>query len=282
MRASQQEQQALIGLLTKLYHEIRSVEAEWNILGREGDMRSRIEYYHDAIRALTSGSADIYAKGQRLSVEYLAYDVQMLRHIEANPLVGTRAATGQQMSPGTALVVKGKASPDARPGRDVRNRLAELYKGYTVFFVALLCETADRNHQSRTEDLNNEVTDLAAVDRLMVEYMNGKPVERDLLSMLDQVTDDKIREQINAMIHAKKKQELDKGRGSLRAGIKARDQEIAAIEKAHFTYVTSQLSVYENAKDTVKKLAGQGMNLAGNFVQGAMSEALGGRTTRGR
>jgi hypothetical protein len=75
MRFDSREQVAIVELMSGKYAQILTIETEWHIRLHEGDMRPRVEHFHDAVRALTSGSASIYEKNSRLSVEHLAYDI---------------------------------------------------------------------------------------------------------------------------------------------------------------------------------------------------------------
>lgn len=282
MRASPQQQQALASVLTKLCDEICAIEAPRGLTAGEGDFRPRIEYFHDAVRALTSGMVDPYASTGRLSVEHLAYDMSRLRQIEAAPLVQARA--GSTLSPRTEVATVQDAAAGRANDRETRARLSELYGNYAVMFAALLCEPADRNYQSRVDDLNAGVEELSEVEALLKDMTQGKPPEASATSVVEQMQDPVLRAEINKLIHDKKARSqtaLQGARHKVKTAMAKNDKEIERIEKAHFTYVTGQLAVYENAKDTLKKLAGQGMNLAGQFVQSAISEAAG-RTSRGR
>ena len=45
------------------------------------------------------------------------------------------------------------------------------------------------------------------------------------------------------------------------------------LEQSHMSYATGQLAIYEESKETIKRLGQQGLNLAGKFVEQAMSAA---------
>lgn len=55
--------------------------------------------------------------------------------------------------------------------------------------------------------------------------------------------------------------------------MKAADKQIKTVEQAHFAFATAQLAIYENAKEVVKKMAVNGLNIVGNFVENAVREA---------
>ena len=59
------------------------------------------------------------------------------------------------------------------------------------------------------------------------------------------------------------------------------NKEKKQVEQSHLSYATGQLAVYEESKDTVKRLASQGLNLAGKFLDNAM-QAAGKGQGRGR
>src|SRR6202012_5632366 len=99
------EQAAIIELMHGKYGQLLAIESEWGIRLHEGDWRPRIEHFHDAVRALTSGSDDMYAKNSRLSVENLAYDLGQLRHIQEKPIGLINKVT--EKSAGTQVVKQG-------------------------------------------------------------------------------------------------------------------------------------------------------------------------------
>ena len=70
-----------------------------------------------------------------------------------------------------------------------------------------------------------------------------------------------------------KKDNLTKLMQFLKGHAKDKDKEIAAIEEAHMNYVMSQLGVFEGSKELLKKMAAQGMNLVGKFVENAIADS---------
>jgi hypothetical protein len=70
----------------------------------------------------------------------------------------------------------------------------------------------------------------------------------------------------------KKKDDIKKAIQQLKAQITKKDKVIAGIEKQHMNYALAQLAIFEGAKDMLKKLAGQGMNLVGKFVESAVAQ----------
>ena len=51
----------------------------------------------------------------------------------------------------------------------------------------------------------------------------------------------------------------------------------AVLIAAHMTYATGQLAIYENSRDTIKKMAVKGFNIVGDFVADAGEEEVGTR-----
>lgn len=261
------------------YQQILPLESEWNIRFTEGDMRPRIEYFHDAVRALTSGTADIYAKHSRLSVENLAYDLSMLRQIPDRPVGTVNRMTDK--STGSAMVKMGEAGASAprMPPQQTRSELASLYRDYTVFFAALFAEVADRNFQARVDAIDENVADVGLVEQVMEQLMAGKLTNAQAMQEMMHVERDDLRERIQAMLARKvlsgrEKQEALAMLTQIERGLA---EEKKRVEQSHLSYATGQLAVYEDAKETVKRLASQGLNLAGKFLDNAMKAASQGR-----
>lgn len=276
------EAEAVISIMHGQYDQILAIESEWNVRFREGDMRPRIEYFHDAVRALTSGSDDPYAKHSRLSVEHLAYDIAQLRNIPARPIVNFQRLDA---SPHSELVVQGQGGArSTSPDRATKNQLSQLYKDYTVLFVALFAQTAEDNFQVRSDEVDNTVEDIALIENVLNKIVSGELTTQQAQAMLDQIENDQMREKLQLMLHsqnigiAEKDQMVDQ-LGQFESQL---DGEKQKVEQAHLSYATSQLAIYEDAKETVKRLAGQGLNLAGKFVENAMNNAQGQGRDRGQ
>ena len=269
------EQAAIIELMMGKYAQILPIEAEWGIRLTEGDMRPRIEHFHDAVRALTSGEADIYEKRSRLSVEHLAYDLGQLRQIQGKPLGLINRAT--EKSTGSHLVKKGEAGASAPklPPQAVRGQITELYKDYTVFFAALFSEIADKNFQARSDAIDGAVADIGVIEDVIQQLIAGKLTITQALEEMMHVERDDLRERLQETLARKtvgtsEKQKIFATLGLVQSNL---DKDKKSLETAHMHYATGQLAVYEDAKDTVKKLATQGLNLAGKFVDTAMRAA---------
>ena len=269
------EQHAIVELMGNKYAQILPIETEWGIRLHEGDWRPRIEHFHDAVRALTSGSVDIYEKNSRLSVEHLAYDLSQLRLIQDKPLGKLNRATEKSAS--TEVAKRGEAaSPFAKlPPQVVRGQITALYKDYMVFFAALFAEIADRNYQSRIDAIDGSVEDLALLEQVIKQLIAGKITHAQAQEEMMHVERDDLREKLQRMLArkaltAREKQEALELVGLVDQGL---EKEKKSLEQAHMHYATGQLAVYESAKDIVKQLAGQGLNLAGKFVDKAIAAA---------
>jgi len=275
MAIGDQSQVAIIELMSGKYQQILAIESEWGIRLNEGDMRQRIEHFHDAVRALTSGSADLYAKHSRLSVEHLAYDLSLLRQIQNKPVGTINRAT--EKSAGDALVKMGEAgaSRSKLPPSQVRMELASLYCGYTVFFAALFAQVADKNYFSRSDVIDESVSDIGVIEDVLDQLIAGKITAAQAMQELMHVERDDLRERLQAMLSrkglsAKEKQEARALLGTIEKGLAKEKKDLDA---AHMNYRTGQLAIYEDTKDLVKQLAAQGLNLAGKFVDSAMQAA---------
>ena len=265
--------QALIPILNGIYSEIREIEAYLGIQVDASDMRPRIEYFHDAIRAVTNGMFG----SKRLSVEFLAYDIAMLRHIQGNPLARSKSAK-ENLSPNTNLVVASDAGSRAN-SINYRSKLTESYKNYAVLFVALLSETADRNYQSRIDEHNNDVENIAVLENKAKATLKKQDVEMNIEELVHQYIDEpELAQKILAAFAGRKKAKASTALQKFSEMIKNADKQIKTIEEAHLNYTTNQLGIYEGAKDVVKKMAMNGMNIVGDFVENAVRTATkGGR-----
>lgn len=284
MAVSSAEQGAIIELMHGKYQQLAAIEGEWGIRLNEGDMRPRIEHFHDAVRALTSGSDDIYARNSRLSVENLAYDLSLLRGIPDRPVGYINRTTEKSFS--TALVKQGEAGAGIpkMPPQGVRTEIAQLYRDYTVFFAALFAEVADKNFKTRVDAVDASVADVGLIEQILEQLMAGKMSNQQAMQEMNHVERDDLRERIQQMLARKvlsgtEKQAALSMLGQIERGL---NQEKKQVEQAHLNYATGQLAVYEESKDTVKRLASQGLNLAGKFLDNAMQNARGAGRGQGR
>jgi hypothetical protein len=264
------------------YSEIRDIEAQYQIFGHEGDYRPRIEYYHDAVRALGSDSDDGLTKDSRLSIERLAYDVEMLRIITSRPLVAGRGE--QHYATTDALTVMGDESDGLRPDRRTKGRLTELYRDYTVFFIAMMAQKAEDNIQARKEDNNVLIQDCHMLESLLNQLADGGIDIATVIKAATHIEHDGLRRKMLALLNRGKpnRDELTSASASIRDARTHFHGELKNLDAGGMRFASSQLMVYEESKDIVKQLSAQGHNIAGKFMKQTLDQQGAGRgTTRG-
>lgn len=271
-------QEAIITLLNRIYEELVGIEDNFALMVGGGDMRPRIDYFHDAIRAFTSPNISVREK--RLSVEMLAYDLRCLRYIQQMPLSPFRK-DGETLSPHTDIVASGSgliATPK-KPDRETKNRIIELYKNYAVMFAALLKPAADSDYLARTEALDEDVKDILAIIHQFETKMDLMVINH----LIQQLEEDELRFILSSFLHQqkhKRKEDVQKLIAHLKEHIRKKDKKIKDVDNAHAAFATAQLGIFEDSKDMLKKMAAQGMNLVGKFVENAIAETrrqMGGR-----
>lgn len=275
MKPTRDQQQALLGLITRIYQEIRSLEEASRIMARPEDFRPRIEYFHDAIRAFTQGAGDGFDRIGRLSVESLANDIVMLRQIREKPLL-RHPELNILLSPGTQMIGPG-ALPAQNPARvdvAVVAALAEGYAHYALLFAALLAYPAERNFMNRTSECNEQ---LDQVHDLITEA-KGKQTEAQVNeeAVLAGITDPELRQRLMAAIAAAKKGKRASGAELLAAAKQVKEtttKTMQNIDAQHMRFASSQLVIFQDAKTLVKKMAAQGLNVVGDYVEKAVREA---------
>lgn len=258
-------QTGIIDILTRLHGEIFPLEAEAGLLFGKGDLRPRIEYFHDAVRALVK-EANGGGETGRLRIEMLAYDAEALRYIQGMPLAAIQPG-GRRTSPQTLPSVQlGGTGSEKRGNRQLRERLGGLYQQYATLFVALFKPFADRDYRDRVEEANEAVTQMNG----LINALNGKLPEAMLGDLLAQLDDPQLRAAVQALVARKKKTEAST---LLRQKDAQEEKTVTALESAHARYAMAQLAIFEQGKEIVKQLAASGMNLAGRFVENAMVQA---------
>ena len=279
MKQDQKTQESIVALLTRIYMDIAEIEQEFNLIVGEGDFRPRIEYFHDAIRAFSAQEAASREAGGRLAVELLAYDLSCLRYVQSVPL-GTFKPQGGAFSPSTDMLRAGGvgqelASLPRRPDRATRERLVELYKNYAVMFAALLKPFADADYQDRVDELNQDVQEINAIIAEIEKLSQGKGSVNTAAAIANQVENADLHRLLIAFLQEKRfksPSDTEKLNGALKQENKKKDKQIKIIEDAHMNYALGQLGVYEESKDLLKKMAGQGVNLVGKFVEASIAE----------
>lgn len=278
MKLSSTEQDAIIALLTRIYTDIFDIETEYQLLAGDNDFRPRIEHFHDAVRAYSSQSPEHLQPGGRLSIELLAYDLSCLRYLQSMPLASFKPH-GTMYSPSMEpvavrdrdLMVKAQ-----RPNRSVRERICELYQHYSVLFAALLKPMADRDYLDRVDDLNQDVKDLHSLLSQLSAMEAGKGDVEKVMAAIAHLEEEGLRHELLQFMQAqkfKKKDNITKLMVFLKEHVGRKDKDIAGIDAAHMNYALAQLGIFEGSKDLLKKMASQGMNLVGKFVENAMAES---------
>jgi len=254
----------------------------------DSDLRPRIEHFHDAVRVLMQNPEAMHLPHGRLSVEQLAFDVKALRMIMEKPLVRIdgmpyrkmRSASKDVMDVAGALAV---ANPPEGMNNAIRSQLGQLYKTYTVMFVALFAESANRNFKTRQEEHNSAVEDLAEVEQMIRQYEAGRVSEAEVEDAVDNVQNPELRHKLMVALHQKtqaKRALMNNLKAFIAAQIKGIDGMIAEMDKAHKTYLTGQMVMLQDSQALVKRFASQGMNLAGQFLANA-TQAVGKGAGRG-
>lgn len=268
MVQDQAGQEAVVKLITEQYQRIRPIEEEWGIRYAEADMRPRVEHFHDAVRALVGGTGDV-GRGGRLSVEYLAYDLAQLRGIQDKPIGAINRMT--QQSEAGAVVPVGAPAARRTPDSKTRMELSALYVFYTLLYSALFAQVAGDGFKERSEQAESQMDDLVRIQQVLAQLVKGQITAREAEGELMHVERDDLREAMAAMVRKGSFSPADmmKAQGMISTIRQGLSQEKKTIEQAHMHYATAQLAIYEQSRDAVKKMAGQGLNLAGKFLEAA-------------
>ena len=253
--------------LTRLMQEILPLERELGLVMGGGDLRPRIEYFHDALRALESNRYP-----ERLRVELLAYDAASLRYLGQMPLAQLKPAKA-----GQELVLAQKAN------RMQKARLSELYRHYALLFTALFKAEADDDYEERAETADAQVAALAALIYALETILQGKGKPEALTLLAAGQDDEGVQQLVHYYVKQQHWREAEKTRQLIKQ-LKERsnrsDDALEMLDKAQMQYAMAQLGVYEQSKDALKTLAEQGLNLAGQFVEASLAGAQ--KTSKGK
>lgn len=278
MKLSSKEQDALIGMLTRIYTDLFEIETQYRLMAGENDFRPRIEHFHDAVRAYSSQEAEHVQPGGRLSIELLAYDLSCLRYLQSMPLASFKPHGGVFSAASSPVAVGDKdlLVKAGRPSRQTRERICELYQHYAVLFAALLKPLADRDYLDRVDDLNLDVKDLHQLNSQLEGLLSGKGSVEKVMEAIAHLEEEGLRYELAQFMQGqkyKKKDNIAMLMAFLKEHVGRKDKEIASIDAAHMNYVLAQLGIFESSKDVLKQMATQGMNLVGKFVENAMAES---------
>jgi hypothetical protein len=260
----------LINMLNNKYAELRDIEQKYNIFGLHGDFRPRIEHYHDAVRCYNNQSDQGLDRNSRLAAERLADDVEMLRQITARPLIVGR--TQEHLSTSDALTIGELAGSELRPDAVIKRQLTSLYRDYTVFFVALMIDKTEDNIQARSEDNDIIVQDCYRLEQALAGLQNGSINISEVRAAANMLEHDGMRLKIlNMLANATPdNNEISGAINTLQDVRRGLAEERKRIDAAGMRFASSQLMVYEGAKDTVKQLMQNGVNIAGKHTESAM------------
>lgn len=274
MKLSAKDQTAIIQLLARFCDEIYAIEGEFHLYFNQADMRPRIDYFHDAIRAFMAERPN-KEQQRRLHVENLAYDIQAMRYLTEKPLANLSGHAAQ--SPKTAIVAVEPAllAQSKKPDRAVKEQISELYKQYAMLFAALLKPTADVDYHERTEQMDEEVGNIKAIIDALRK--GGAAEIETLINHLENATLQDALIKFAGKSKGKQNAELPELLGKLKLTVQALDKNIKTIDTAHHLYATTQLTIYENAKDNLKKMMTSGLNLVGAFVEASIHNNTQGR-----
>ncbi len=269
MQNHSKDSEAIISLLNRIYLDIVDIEQKYKLFAGCGDMRPRIDYFHDAVRAYTAGDMN----DKRLSVELLSYDLRCLRYIQQMPLSPFREG-GENLSPTQEIMTTegDLMATDSRPDRKIRTQISDLYQHYAVMFSALLKPAADHDYKDRIDELNNEAHDIQTI----IQQFEKKTIDVNMAARLaQQLEQAELRIILVKFLQENKhknKDDVKKLLGHLKNLVKQKDATIKTIENAHLKFASAQLVIFEESKDMLKKLATQGMNLVGKFVEASVAD----------
>lgn len=271
---------ALIALMHRACEEIRTIEAQCSLRVNAQDLRPRIEYFHDAVRVLTEHPEAMYKPRSRLSVEWLALDLGMLRQLQDKPALKLNLTSIMGKSQ-NVLMTETQARPE-RVTPDARIALSGHYRTYTVFFAALFAEAVDRNFHTRVDQMNQEVEDIAQIEQMikMMEQGQNNVKAEQIEELIDMLPNEEIKNKLMVLLHKtamKKREKLEAARQFLQKAMNYIDGQIAILDKNHMNYLSGQMVLLQDSRDIVKKLSGQGLNLAGKFLENAIQQMGQGR-----
>lgn len=159
-------------------------------------------------------------------------------------------------------------------------RLADAYEHYAVLYAAALAPEVDKSYKEQKALLDTVVSDSYALLKLIERLEKGdeKLEIYQLERLVKEVDNPEMKARLAAVLAAQRVDRISSSgglKGALNGVMQQAEQELDALEKAHFQFLSSQLSIYEDSKTVVKQLATQGLNLAGKFVATAAAIAAG-------
>ena len=253
----------ILALITPLYEEIFAMESAFGLWMGGGDHRPRVDYFHDCVRLATSGHT--------VPVERLGYALAAIRFLSARPLAALQPDPG---SPSVALAARppGALSPQRSLSRAEKAELGELYARYGILFSSFFSGMADRDMRERVDAKDEAVGQLAEVEAALSAMAQGagKQALPPHLHGVESAALKAALAQLSKRGRQPTPEEISKTAKAVQSEMDARDKEAKAIEDAHLQFASNQLALFEQGKDVVKQLASSGLNLAGQFVAGAL------------
>lgn len=237
----------LLRLIGPLYDEISALELELSLRATRTDLRPRIDVFHDAVQALSSG------RGYQLTVPQLADNLRSLRTIAENPrhaLDDTPSFSAQTLP--VVVPPGGGRRYDPRFGR-----LSELYRNYTVLYAGLFGESAETQYRGEKEAYDAHVAFLAG---LAAQVKSGELSTEALAGVLRNADEPELAEEARTAGR-------DGAGKALRKGMQRTDAAKEQLDKHYVRFLSSQMVVFQDAKELVQKLAMAGINVAGSYVQ---------------
>lgn len=274
MKLSAKDQTTLINLLARYCDDIAEVEKDYKLWVGQTDTRPRVEYFHDAIRTFTLNPS-IEEVQERLSVERLTYDLQALRYLSEKPFASLSGSPHLSASTTLVPIMPGLVTTAKKPDRETKEALGEMYKKYALLFAALLKRAAENDYLDRSEIINDEVANIKEV----IEQLNKGDMNAIATSAqhLDDTTLKQLLQEFLASSKGKQKAALPALLAKFKATTQRKDRALKALETSFTHYTTTQLAIYENGRDTLKKMVASGLNIVGEFVEASVKAAGQGR-----
>lgn len=271
----------LIRHLSEEYGHILALEQALGLKMSNEDQRPRIDYFHDALRALTNHELPQDWRTQRLCLEWLAYDAGAIRYLEQQPLSDLNPRHANYSPHLDVLVKSVQEMVESREAtrEDIR-ALKHHYLRYGVMFVALFKPFADRDYLERVEEMDVQVTHINTVISELEKLGQGGGSKAAVTQAAQHTGRAEVVQLIAELFKRKGykvPEYLEKALVILRYLLDQADRNIRTLESAHLNYASAQLGLVEIGKPIVKELRSQGIQLAGEHTEQALGQQDTGR-----
>lgn len=277
MQSLNREQLKLVELLRTLYNEILPLEQELGLLVSNTDQRPRIDYFFDALRALTDSAMPAERRLERLSLEWLSYDATAIRYLENKPLGELNPHQAYQSPETRVRKQKTEALSTKRTAnREDKRVLSQLYLRFGVMFVALFKPFADRDYRDQMEEMETQAQEVSDVKTAIEALGQGNIKVAQLKDAAEHCSDSDLKKLVDALIEKQRYKQSDYMKAAMIAAksrLEQKNNELVSIQATHMHFAASQLALYENGKDVVKQLASEGLNVAGEHLNQTLSQA---------